>query len=183
MLVLAVACSAGDAPLARSGSGGSPSSSGSPLRAVGVVPLPASSTALRLPARCGPSAVGLRAAELLAAVNSGDGQSAARQFKPGEALWEAYGHADPPNGTAGGLRSDQDIAAFVAEIRRRGEVWTDGSLLTPVGDANLPDSTGYGLRFTVTLGGQQRADGGKVAVDCATGFLTHVVGPSAGRSP
>jgi hypothetical protein len=145
-----------------------------------ISPLPASSTALHLPVLCAPVPVGRQIAQLLADVNAGDGSAAARHFAA-DALWESYEHLNPPNGTSGGLASRADIKVFVQEVHGRGEKWTHGQLVSPVGSANLPEATGYGLAFTVMLDGTSRSDGGKVAVDCKSGLITHMVGPVGHR--
>jgi hypothetical protein len=153
---------------------------GKPPRQATISPLPASTTAVRLPGPCGPVAEGQRLAELLADVNAADGAAAAKLFAP-NGLWEPYEHLDPPNGTLGSLRTAGDISAFVREVHQRGERWTDGRLLSPEGSANLPEATVYGLSITVLVGGRARSDGGKVAVDCGTGRITHMVGPVGAR--
>jgi hypothetical protein len=125
-------------------------------------------------------AVGRQLAQLLADVNAGDGPAAAQHFAV-DGLWEPYEHLNPPNGTAGGLTSKATITAFVQEVHRRGEKWTHGRLVSPVGPANLPEATGYGLAITVMVDGASQGDGGKVAVDCKSGLITHMVGPVGHR--
>jgi hypothetical protein len=124
--------------------------------------------------------VGRQVAQLLADVNAGDGSAAARHFAA-DGLWEPYEHLNPPNGTAGGLVSKADIKAFVREVHGRGEQWTHGRLVSPVGSANLPEASAYGLAITVVLNGTSSNDGAKVAVDCKSGLITHMVGPVGHR--
>lgn len=147
-----------------------------PPRPADVTPLPASSTALKLPTLCAPDAVGRQLAGLMWDVNAGDGAGAWRRFEA-DGLWEAYDHMNPPNGVRGGLTSEAAVKAFVQEVRRRGEVWAAGRLASPVGPANLPAATGYGLTLAITAGPTSRRDGGKVAISCRTGRIIHMVAP------
>jgi hypothetical protein len=177
-LALMVACTSGCASSASPVSGGrpvdSPSSSGPPgLQA----PLFASPTGLSLPASCAPTAVGAHLATLVSSVNARDSAAVVSLFAPGF-LWEVNEHMDPPNGTAGGLRTPADITAFLGELRGRRERWTEGSLVNPVGSANLPEQTGYGFGFSIVEAGRSRAGGGKVVIDCVSGRIIHMVGPT-----
>lgn len=164
--------------MAESPPGGTPSPS---MNASSLVaPLVASSPGVELPGPCGVESVGRRLAMLIQAVNRRDGKALARSFQFGPDLrWETYGHFDPPNGTAGGLRTRVEIEAFVDELSAGREVWTNAALVSPLGSAGLPEVAGYGLSFTVVRGGgAEIAAGAKVAMDCRTGLITHMVGPS-----
>jgi hypothetical protein len=48
---------------------------------------------------------------------------------------------------------------------------------SPVGNANLPAETGFGLRFTAAGAAGRRQAGAKVVVSCARGLITHMAGP------
>lgn len=137
------------------------------------------SSRVALPGRCAVAEVVERLESLTRGISSGDGAAVAAQFEAGEGLWEVYDHMNPPNGTAGGLDSPRAVLAFADEVHRRGEVWTYVDLAPPVGTAGLPDSAGFGFSITVAAGGATRTDGGKVAVDCGSGLISHMVGPHA----
>lgn len=115
--------------------------------------------------------------KFLADVNAKEAAAVARYFDPAGFVWEVNDHRDPPNGTAGGLRTVGAVDSFMRELRPRGERWIDGSLISPLGTANLPDETAYGLTFTIITGAAQRSGAAKVAITCATGLITHMVGP------
>ena len=116
--------------------------------------------------------------QFLADVNARDGAAVARFFDASGFLWEVNQHMNPPNGTAGGLRTVADIAAFMTELEARGDRWTNGSLASPAGTANLPEQTGYGLHFTIADAGKKRLGGAKVVMTCSTGLITHMAGPN-----
>jgi hypothetical protein len=150
----------------------------SPATRRAVSPLPVSTTNVALPGRCAAAEVGARLGEFLSNVNARNGPGVARAFDPAGFLWEPRQHADPPNGTAGGLRTTMDIEQFLSELKAGKERWVDGSVSGPVGDANLPAETGFGLGFTVVGAGARHFTGAKVVISCVTGLITHMAGPS-----
>lgn len=90
--------------------------------------------------------------------------------------WEIYDHADPPNGTQGALRTLDAIAAVVREIHARGEVWVSEQVVPPTQRDNGSPAV-YGFSISITSGGTKTHGGAKVVIDCATGRVSHMVGP------
>ena len=112
----------------------SPGSTTSPTLNVSasLVPLVASSPGVEPPVPCGVERMGRRLAMLIEAVNRRDGKALARSFQFGPDLrWETHRHFDPPNGTAGALRSRVVIDAFADELAAGHEVRTNGALVSP----------------------------------------------------
>jgi len=150
----------------------------SPTARAAAAPLPVSSTEVQLPGRCAATEVAAKLGEFLSDLNARDAIAVVDAFDPAGFLWEAGGHFDPPNGTLGGMRTPSDVEGFMRELDVRGERWVDGSVISPVGDANLPAETGFGLGFTTVRGGVRRDAGAKVVISCDTGLITHMAGPS-----
>lgn len=94
--------------------------------------------------------------------------------------WEVHEQADAPNGTLGALKSLDAITAFVRDVHAQGEAWVSGEVVPP---AQRPEGSPavYGARVTVTSGGVARGAAVKVVIDCATGKLSHMVGPLSSR--
>jgi hypothetical protein len=135
---------------------------------------------LRLPESCSLARVEARLRALAADVTSGDGSAVAANFLATSRFrWEVYEHLDPPNGVKGALQTSDDVESFVHDIHSKGTVWSFRAAVPPVGAAGLPQTAVYGLDLMVRSGGRERAAGAKVVVDCASGLIGHMVGPSA----
>ncbi len=102
----------------------------------------------------------------------------AAHFLAGPGLrWEVREHFDPPNGTAGALRTLDAISAFAEVMHERGEVWQTEQVVPP---AQHTDGTPavYGARVTATAPGGRLGSPVKAVIDCASGRVAHMVGPS-----
>ena len=131
-----------------------------------------------LPGGCAEAAVGARLNALARDVNRGDGAAVAAHFLAGSDLrWEVREHFDEPNGTEGALRTLGAISSFSRVMHTRGEVWTVESVVPPAQHTDGRPAV-YGANITATSPGGALSSPAKVVVDCATGRLTHMVGPS-----
>lgn len=125
---------------------------------------------------CQPAAVAERMSAFVNDITRHDGAKIALHFLVSPELrWEVNEHFDPPNGTAGALRSREQIKRFADDIR---EVWHVTDLAPPAGTAGLPDTAVYGVALRITSGSQEREGGAKLVVDCASGMISHMVGPN-----
>ena len=127
---------------------------------------------------CAETAVSARLDAVARDVNQGDGEAVAAHFLAGPDLrWEVREHFDAPNGTLGALRTLEAISAFVRVMHARREVWTSEKVVPPLSPADDKHAV-YGARFTATSPGGALGSPAKVVIDCATGRLAHMVGPS-----
>jgi hypothetical protein len=137
-----------------------------------------SPTPLSLRGGCAVEDVTERLEALARDVSLGDGTAVAAHFRGGPDLrWEVREHFDPPNGTLGALRTLDAISAFAEVIHQRGEVWTTGEVIPPAQHTDGAPAV-YGARVTATAPGATLTSPVKVVIDCATGRVTHMVGPS-----
>ena len=172
-LLLIAGCSASSSPVQPVASGLSPPppSAQPPLVLF-------SSTPLTLSGGCAIEAVTQRLAALARDVSRGDGVAVAAHFLAGPDLrWEVREHFDPPNGTGGALRTLDAISAFAEVMHKRGEIWKIEQVVPP---AERTDGTPavFGGRVTASASGTTLGSPVKVIIDCATGRVSHMVGPS-----
>ena len=172
-LLLIAGCSASSSPVQPVASGLSPPppSAQPPLVLF-------SSTPLTLSGGCAIEAVTQRLAALARDVSRGDGVAVAAHFLAGPDLrWEVREHFDPPNGTGGALRTLDAISTFAEVMHKRGEIWKIEQVVPP---AERTDGTPavFGGRVTASAPGTTLGSPVKVIIDCATGRVSHMVGPS-----
>ncbi len=126
---------------------------------------------------CAEEVVTERLRALAQDVSRGDGTAVAAHFLVGPDLrWEVNEHADAPNGTLGALRTVGAISTFVQDVHARGEVWVSDQVVPPTQRAE-GSSAVYGFGIAITSGGMISKGVAKVVIDCATGRVSHMVGP------
>jgi hypothetical protein len=109
---------------------------------------------------------------LVNAVNQGDRNAVAASFTS-PTHWEVYQHFGD-----GVLTSSASAGAHGAQLSSHGDHWTLISVEPPVGAAGLPDSAVYGATLTVRPHARPIRSEAKIVMECHTGLIQRMVGPT-----
>lgn len=122
------------------------------------------------PCQLGP--VTARVQSLVEALNNGHPEQVADSFTE-PTHWEVYDYFGQ-----GVLENRASIEAFVRQVSDQRNKWSMGRVIPPEGTAVLPERSVYGAELLIEANGTTRSSGSKIVIDCESGLIDRMVGPS-----